>query len=214
MKYTGRIFASLGMFLLHTTYIVYYYLRDAKIESLDLYSTPFLILVGIWAGLQYDKARFLSEKDMLTSLYNRRFIIKTFEKIASICDRTNSKLFVLIIDCNNFKIINDTFGHQKGDLVLTAIAETLTNSTRKSDIVARWGGDEFLVIGHYKNELGLQAFINRLNNDLGNLSKQINIDVGVSIGSAIFPDDSLDLDELIKTADRNMYKSKEQRKAL
>ncbi len=121
---------------------------------------------------------------------------------------------MLVIDCNNFKEINDTFGHQKGDYVLSTIAETLTNTTRKSDIVARWGGDEFLVIGHYKNETGLQTLLKRLNNDLENLSEQVSIDVGVSIGSAIFPDDSQDLDELIKTADHNMYEYKEQRKSL
>jgi diguanylate cyclase (GGDEF)-like protein len=97
---------------------------------------------------------------------------------------------VLVIDCNNFKEINDTFGHQKGDYVLSTIAETLTNTTRKSDIVARWGGDEFLVIGHYKDKTGLQTLLKRLNNDLENLSKLANIDVGVSIGSSIFPDDS------------------------
>ena len=107
--------------------------------------------MGFWAGLQFDKARFLSERDLLTGMYNRRFVTNTFKQLASLVDRTNSQLFVLLIDCDNFKSINDCYGHNKGDQVLKKIGETLIETTRKSDIVARWGGDEFLIMGHYKD---------------------------------------------------------------
>ncbi|MFC0212091.1 GGDEF domain-containing protein [Paenibacillus chartarius] len=212
MKYKGRIFITIFAFLLHSMYIVYYFYRDGKIEPFDVYTYPLLIFGGYWTGKQYDKVKFYSEKDELTGLYNRRFVIKSFEKIASLAERAKSKLFLLVIDCDNFKHINDKYGHHKGDLILTQIAETLIRSTRKSDIAARWGGDEFLVIGHYKDEAGLQTFLKRLHNDLENLSKQVNVGVSVSIGSSIFPDVSRDLDELIKSADQNMYMDKEQRK--
>lgn len=212
MKCTGRIVITIFAFLLHSMYIVYYFCRDGKIEPFDVYTYPLLIFGGYWTGKQYDKVKFFSEKDELTGLYNRRFVIKSFEKIASLAERANSKLFLLVIDCDNFKLINDRNGHHKGDLILTQIAETLIRSTRKSDIAARWGGDEFLVIGHYKDEAGLQTFLKRLHNDLENLSKQVNVGVSVSIGSAVFPDVSRDLDELIKSADQNMYMYKEQRK--
>ncbi|MCM3624335.1 GGDEF domain-containing protein [Brevibacillus borstelensis] len=214
MRYTGRIFSSIAIFLVHLVYIIYYFFRDGKVEPFDLYTYPLLIVYGYLMGKQYDKMKFYSEKDELTGLYNRRFVIKTFEKIASLTERANSKLFLMVIDCDNFKQINDKYGHHKGDLVLIKIAETLTKSTRKSDIVARWGGDEFLIIGHYKDEEGLQTLLKRLDNDLEKLSNQISLDVKVSIGSAIFPDQSQDLEELIKTADRHMYECKEQRKVL
>lgn len=213
MKYTGRIFGCIGIFLVHMVYLVYYFWRDGKVEPFDLYTYPFLLLYGYWTGKQYDKMKFYSEKDELTGLYNRRFVMKTFEKITSLAERANSKLFLLVIDCDNFKHINDEYGHHKGDLVLTAIGETLVRSTRKSDIAARWGGDEFLVIGHYKDGTGLQSLLHRLDNDFQNLSKQINLPVEVSIGSAVY-DHSGDLDELIKSADQNMYERKKQRKAL
>ncbi|GED28659.1 hypothetical protein BAG01nite_47610 [Brevibacillus agri] len=212
MKYTGRIVLTIFAFLLHSMYIVYYFCRDGKVEPFDVYTYPLLIIWGYWTGKQYDKVKFFSEKDELTGLFNRRFVIKSFEKIASLAERANSKLFLLVIDCDNFKHINDDYGHDKGDLILTQIAETLVRSTRKSDISARWGGDEFLVIGHYKDEAGLQTLIMRLHNDLENLSNQVSIEVKVSIGSAIFPDQSRELDELIKSADQNMYMYKEQKK--
>lgn len=197
MSYLGRFFGSLCLFLLHSIYIFYYYYRDNKVEQLDLYSYPLLILLGYWAGKQYDKVRFYSERDVLTGVYNRRFVINDYEKITSLAERTNSKLFVLVIDCDNFKAINDTYGHHKGDMVLTKISEALVSSTRKSDIVARWGGDEFLVIGLYNEEAGLQALVQRLEEHLENLSYQINMPIKASIGSAIFPKHSRDLFELI-----------------
>ncbi|KSU89238.1 MULTISPECIES: GGDEF domain-containing protein [Bacillales] len=214
MKYTGRIFGSLGLFLLHSVYIFYYFFRDGEVEPLDLYSYPLLIWIGYWGGKQFDKVRFYSEKDELTGIYNRRFVMNTYEKITSIAERTNSKLYVLVIDCDNFKAINDTYGHHNGDMVLIKISETLVDSTRKSDIVARWGGDEFLVIGLCNEEADLQTILQRLEEHLKNLAYQINLPIKASIGSAIYPNHSKDLFELIKIADDKMYNSKETKSTL
>src|SRR4051794_11378468 len=107
MRYSGRMVASVGTLFIHCLYILYYNYRDGKIEPVDLYSTPFLVMLGYLAGLQFDKVRYLSEKDLLTGMYNRRFVINTFEKVSSLFERTDHKLFVLVIDCDNFKNIND-----------------------------------------------------------------------------------------------------------
>ncbi|MGG2067324.1 GGDEF domain-containing protein [Bacillus sp. S14(2024)] len=214
MKYTGRIIGILGIFLLHSIYIFYYYFRDKAVEPLDFYSYPFLIFLGYWGGKQYDKVRFYSEKDELTGIYNRRFVMGTYEKIISLAARTNNKLFVLVVDCDNFKTINDTYGHHQGDIILAKISKTLVESTKKSDIVARWGGDEFLVIGHYKDETSLQALLQRLEEKLENFSNQIQIPIMVSIGSAIYPDHNNNLFELIKIADNKMYHSKTSKNTL
>ena len=162
MKYSGRFIASIGPLFIHSLYIIYYYYRDGKIEPIDLYSSPLILLLGFWAGLQFDKTRFLSERDVLTGIYNRRFVTNSFEQLASFVDRTNRQLFILIIDCDNFKKINDYYGHSRGDQVLKEISEILVDTTRKSDVVARWGGDEFLIIGHYKDDAGLQTVLQRL----------------------------------------------------
>lgn len=212
MRYSGRIIVGIGALFIHSIYIIYYYFRDGKVEPFDQYSSPIVFLLGFWVGLQFDKARFLSERDLLTGMYNRRFVTKAFKQLASLVDCTNSQLFVLIIDCDNFKSINDCYGHNRGDQVLKKIGETLIETTRKSDIVGRWGGDEFLIIGHYKDTTGLQTMLQRLDENLSILSDQFNIPIMVSIGSAVYPNQSKKLDDLIKIADTNMYKQKEMNK--
>jgi diguanylate cyclase (GGDEF)-like protein len=214
LRYTGRIVAVTLILVAHTSFVVYFSLLFGDINVVSLLGYFLWFFIGYWTGKQYDKAKYFSEKDPLTHLYNRRFVTNAFDKITSLAERTNNKLFVLVIDCDNFKDINDIHGHQKGDLVLSKIGETLVCMTRKSDIVARWGGDEFLVIGHYKEETGLLTFLQRLEDELSNLSSRINISIMASIGSAVYPDDHRELFELIKIADENMYKSKLTKRAL
>ncbi|WP_203364669.1 GGDEF domain-containing protein [Bacillus sp. REN10] len=211
MKYTGRFIGSLGLFIIHSIYIFYYYVRDKTIEPLDLYSYPFLLAFGYWAGKHYDQVKFYSEKDELTGIYNRRFVMNTYKKFVSLTERTNNQVFILIVDCDNFKMINDAYGHHKGDLILKKIGEILTESIDKNDIAARWGGDEFLVIGRYAEETSLQTIFHSLEEQMRNLSDQVQIPVKVSIGSAIYPNHGKDLFELIKIADSNMYQSKTSR---
>jgi diguanylate cyclase (GGDEF)-like protein len=134
------------------------------VETLDLATFPFLMVVAYLAGLQYDKVRYLSDMDSLTGLYNRRFVVNSFPKIAALTDRSHSKLFVLVIDCDDFKDINDKYGHNNGDTVLEKIGVLLLSAMRKSDVVARWGGDEFLIIGHHKEEPGVNNMNQRLHN--------------------------------------------------
>lgn len=208
MKYTGRIMGSLSLFVVHSLYTFYYYFRDQSIETLDLFSYPFLIFLGYWAGKQFDQVKFYSEKDELTGIYNRRFVIKTYEKIMAMAQRTSKKFFILIIDCDNFKTINDTYGHLKGDQVLKEIGEILTNSINKNEIAARWGGDEFLVIGSYIGESRIQTVLQNVRGKMDTLSDQVQIPIQASIGYATFPNDSKDLFELIKIADEKMYQSK------
>jgi diguanylate cyclase (GGDEF)-like protein len=214
MKFTGRIIAVTLTLVAHTSFVVYFSIVDGKTNIVSFIGYFLWFFIGYWTGKQYDKAKYFSEIDPLTDLYNRRFVMNTFEKITSIAERTNSKLFVLVFDCDNFKEINDKYGHQKGDLVLSMIGQTLVATMRKSDIVARWGGDEFLVLGYHKEEIGLQIILERLEDNFRNLSKQINIPVSVSIGSAIFPNHDKNLFDLIKKADENMYTSKLTKKGL
>jgi diguanylate cyclase (GGDEF)-like protein len=208
MRYTGRIIAVTLILMAHTSFVVYFSILEGQIHIVSLLGYFLWFFIGYWTGKQYDKAKYFSEKDPLTNLYNRRFVMNTFEKVTSLAVRTNKKLFVLVFDCDNFKDINDNYGHQKGDLVLSMIGEIIVGTMRKSDVVARWGGDEFLVLGHYEEEIGLQTVLERLEDNFRNLSKEIDISVIVSIGSAIFPYHGIDLFELIKIADENMYTSK------
>lgn len=214
MKHTGKIIGSLSMLLFHSVYILYYYLRDREVEPLDLYTYPLLIWFGYWAGKQYDKVRFYSEKDELTGTYNRRYILSTFKRLSNLTKKTDRKLYVAIVDCDNFKSINDTYGHQKGDMILTKISKALVETTTKRDAVARWGGDEFLVIGQFDENTEMQTALQKLEDKMKDLSKELEMPITLSIGSAIYPNQSKDLLELIRIADHHMYSSKKSKKAL
>ncbi|NRF95564.1 GGDEF domain-containing protein [Paenibacillus frigoriresistens] len=188
MKFIGRTIAISIIMFFHTSYLIYYFYRDGRIDIPDILGYPLFFCIAYWAGKQYDKATFFSEKDPLTNLYNRRFVMYSFDKILALTDRSNSKLFIMVIDCDNFKEINDIYGHSKGDLVLKTIGEALVKTTRKSDVVSRWGGDEFLINGQYKDDSGLQIIHQRLSEEFRNLY------------------------ELIKLADEEMYNHKWKKK--
>ncbi|WP_426449892.1 GGDEF domain-containing protein [Paenibacillus sp. S-38] len=208
MNYFGRLTVTGIVLLVHTSYILYYYHRDSTVDPADLLGYPLFVLLSWWAGLQYDRAKYYSEKDTLTELYNRRFVTDSFGRLSALADRNGVKLYVLVLDCDNFKEINDKYSHQTGDRVLHAISGMLVRHTRQSDIAARWGGDEFVIVGQHKDDEGLQAMLRRLEAECARLSEELSLPVAVSVGAALYPDDSRDLFELMQAADRRMYQAK------
>ena len=208
MRYTGRITA------LTLTVIVFLLIRIWAYYHVNypLTTPPFLAIICFviaWLlGKQYDKAKYYSEKDVLTGLYNRRFINNILPILAAQMDRSNSKISIAILDCNNFKAINDTFGHKKGDLVLQDFSAILSTSVRKSDIIARWGGDEFLIIATYADKKEINIIVTRFKNGLRELSEKLQVEVSISVGFAVYPDDTRNLDDLITIADSAMYSLK------
>lgn len=208
MRYRGRIISVSLALVAHSTFVVYYAYYNGGPHILDLIGYPFWFVVAYWIGKQRDLAVYYSEKDPLTSLYNRRFILKYFDKITALADRNQGKIFLLMIDCDNFKEINDFYGHNTGDLILENIGKLMIGTMRKSDICVCWDGDEFIVIGQLKDVGGLPAILQRLEEEFLDLSKEMRISISVSIGSAIYPDDNNNLEGLIKIADKNMYSNK------
>lgn len=206
MKHKGK-FLTISA-LIGTYWASYFTNRDNILDPINIMLILLLIVIGYVLGTHYDKKSYLSERDMLTRLPNRRYLEESFPKIASLTKRNNGKLFVLVIDCDNFKDINNQYGHMTGDIVLRKIGSILMKNTRTSDLVIRWGGDEFVVVGQYKSEEGLQVFVNRLHGDLADISESVGCNSSISIGRAIYPDDNLELDELLRIADRNMYINK------
>lgn len=152
-------------------------------------------------------------KDELTGLYNRYYLkdylVKLIEKLKR---NKNNKLFLIFIDLDNFKLINDTYGHNKGDNVLKEVAEILTANFRKYDIISRYGGDEFIVLLE-SNEDPTKR-INALRQNIEEIFKEFNL--SFSYGISIFPDDIEDINiqtqeiikKLIEIADKKMYEEK------
>lgn len=153
----------------------------------------------------------LAYYDVLTSIPNRFLFKDRFEHEINLAQRNNARLALFFLDLDRFKNVNDTLGHWAGDTLLQIIAARIQSCLRKSDTVARMGGDEFTII---LPGLGGITDVTELARKLVNAMAepvQINehtVFVGVSIGIAIFPDDGDDFDTLTKHADTAMYAAK------
>ncbi|MGO4499620.1 GGDEF domain-containing protein [Paenibacillus sp. 2RAB27] len=171
------------------------------------------ILFASWVlGTQYDRLKFLSEKDHLTTLYNRRFIMDAFPKLITSVERRQGQLILYFIDVDNFKLINDSRGHKIGDQVLQRIANVLLLDLQKKDLAARWAGDEFLILSTSTDASKKEVLINHIQNELKLASREFNLEITVSIGTAVYPDEARTLDDLLHAADLDMYSLKTDRK--
>ncbi|WP_158232051.1 GGDEF domain-containing protein [Sporosarcina sp. P16b] len=178
------------------------------------FEKSFFILTGIFllvawiGGRQYDIAKFYAEKDPLTNAYNRRTIDKVFRKQISQYSNQRKKIGVVLIDLDDFKNINDTFGHQTGDELLRQVAELIMSNAKKEDYVVRWGGDEFVHVILDLKEDTLSDYVRCLRSKLSNLDiESVNV-VSASMGIAVYPDNGETFEALIQKADTSMYEMK------
>lgn len=160
-----------------------------------------------------EKYEYLSLHDPLTDLPNRRYLLKQLEHLCIQATRHGRKLAVLFIDIDNFKEINDFYGHDIGDKVLIKISQAIKYCLRPGDVVARMGGDEFIAILDDMSKVeDIQMVCRKIMDSSRNFTKDLNIDVTISIGVSIYPDDSTNPEELIAFADIAMYKVKQEGK--
>ncbi|OHE07562.1 MAG: diguanylate cyclase [Sulfurimonas sp. RIFOXYD12_FULL_33_39] len=159
-----------------------------------------------------EKLHYSSMHDSLTGLANRQYLYNHIELITANANRHKDKFALLFLDLDKFKNINDTLGHDIGDGLLKAIAIRLKNILRENDIIARIGGDEFIIVlSDIENEKSILECINKI---LDIFKKEIVINGNIlksstSIGCSIYPNDSTDINELMKYADMAMYSAKE-----
>ncbi|MFA7410835.1 MAG: diguanylate cyclase [Tissierellaceae bacterium] len=153
----------------------------------------------------------LAYYDNLTGLANRTFFYHMAEKFLYDAKRNNKKIGFMFIDIDDFKGINDTYGHLAGDKILKEVSKILEASTRLSDIVARHGGDEFLILlSDCKNYKDYDVIATRIANSNKNIkiSDEASIEISLSIGVSFYPKDGKNIDQLISKADKAMYKVK------
>lgn len=151
--------------------------------------------------------------DNLTGLANRPLFNKISNKFLIEAKRNNYLLGLMFIDADRFKNVNDIYGHKKGDYILSQIAAVLKKSTRKNDVIARYGGDEFLVLlPNIKSKNNYKVISSRIkkNKEKYINSEDENINISLSIGVSFYPDDGDTIDELIVAADKAMYAAKNQ----
>jgi len=150
--------------------------------------------------------------DNLTGLYNRWFLDEAIEALTSNAQRHKAQIGFAMIDIDNFKKINDTYGHAAGDRVLKVVSDTLKEHfRRKSDMLIRYGGEEFLVITQEIEERAFLDLLDMFRKEIENTKIKVNgkqIGVTVSIGYAIVPEDTENVREAIELADIALYRAK------
>jgi diguanylate cyclase (GGDEF)-like protein len=161
-----------------------------------------------------DELRALSLTDELTGLYNRRGFFTLADQQLKFANRNKKGMFLLSADLDNLKEINDTLGHEQGDLLLFETASILRKSFRDSDIIARLGGDEFVILATETPETTIESLTIRLkaNLDAHNTEGNKPYNLSFSMGMIQYnPDHPSSIEELLSQADKLMYEEKKQK---
>ena len=197
------------------------YLYDRRPRELQGRQLDHLALLASFAAMSIDNAslhsrtKMMALTDALTGLYNNRYFMQVFPHELVRARRYMKPLSLIMIDIDNFKKINDTYGHPKGDQILAGLGNVLSGSLRAADFSFRYGGEEFVVIlpetrldGAFMVAENLREKISKaLTPVLGRKGEQV---VTVSLGVAGYPGDGADTDQLISHADACLYKAKRQ----
>ena len=185
----------------------------------EVWNIPkYLVAVGMIVTLLEDQIRqseHLAYHDALTGLPNRRLLKDRMEQALAHAERSGHQVAVLLLDLDDFKDVNDSFGHRIGDAALQQVVTRLVTRMRASDTLARTGGDEFTVVSEVTSRQGAETLVSALEAALilpvkveGRL-----IRTRVSAGYAMYPEDGRDPGELCAAADKAMYASKRDNRA-
>lgn len=189
--------------------------NEETIELANLFANHLGLLISRLRSqekiLQQERMmEYLSNHDALTGLANRRLFQDYGEKMISLARREQKSTAVLFIDLSKFKIVNDSYGHTVGDEVLKIVGSRLERIVRESDVVARFGGDEFVALVYDCTLSNLNKLTERIIKDI---EEPIEIDgktfkISAEIGVSVYPTDGESLDELVRLADVSMYEAK------
>jgi diguanylate cyclase (GGDEF)-like protein/hemerythrin-like metal-binding protein len=159
-----------------------------------------------------ERIGFMANHDRLTELPNRELFYDRLSQAISQARRRNEGIALLFLDLDGFKPVNDSYGHEAGDVVLKVVAKRLQECVRDMDTVARMGGDEFAIISNsVKSRIDAEVVAQKI---LDSVAEGIQINaihscaIGVSIGISIYPDNGAEIDILMSVADAAMYESK------
>jgi two-component system cell cycle response regulator len=182
-----------------------------KVQTLEIFATQ--AVTALQSAQQYEEIRRLTFIDALTPAYNHRFFQEALSKELHRHARTGHELALAMLDIDNFKKINDNFGHPIGDEILKGLVEELMTHARETDVVARYGGEEFAIILPDTTASASLEAANRLralveNRVFAPAQLGRTLHVTVSIGIAVYPLDGMTPAELIARADAALYFAK------
>jgi diguanylate cyclase (GGDEF)-like protein len=160
------------------------------------------------------RIRALSDRDELTALYNMRAFARLAEQEHDSASRSDRPYSILMVDIEHLKTINDTYGHEAGSRAVNLVADALLRLTRSTDLVARYGGDEFIVLlGGVDKEIA-EEVAQRVRNVVFSTTLEVDVKmvrIKANVGAASFPESGNNLQTVMAAADRAMYKDKELR---
>lgn len=189
--YLGMFSVSAVFFLVFFTIIVLYsYSLTAKIERAR-------------SKLAHER-----NVDALTGMLNRRALMERATSLFQSPESHGGEIVVMFADLDGFKAVNDTYGHHVGDRVLVAVAEQILDNVRDVDLVARYGGDEFLLVLPRTSLAGGEIVAQRVRRGINEWARENKIDFNVSIGLGSYPAHGCDLLSVIASVDKAMYRSK------
>lgn len=193
--------------------------RIAEIDSLRVDFNALLDELHQWQGTMESLNQHLhyhANHDSLTGVANRHFFEKSLQRALDYAKENGSELSILYLDSNDFKLINDNYGHAAGDQVLREMSHRIKSALRETDLVARVGGDEFAILLNHIGDLdeidSLKTKIVKAVNHPLSISADTKIEMIVSIGQARYPQDGDNMDALMHVADYTMYNDKQRQK--
>ncbi|MCU7835918.1 MAG: GGDEF domain-containing protein [gamma proteobacterium symbiont of Taylorina sp.] len=151
----------------------------------------------------------LAVRDSLTKLFNRRYFNRELEIEVNKAQRSNNHFSVIMMDLDYFKAINDTYGHNVGDKVLYQVSQLYTQSCRETDLVARWGGEEFIILCYSTQLEGAVELGNKILETVSNFNFNVVEHITVSIGVTTFAKND-SAETIIKRADKYLYIAKDE----
>jgi len=200
------------LLLFDITLIFETYIRSlvAEIEVSKDRSEQYAILLEDKVRQRTEELERLSRTDALTGLLNTRHLVEILTTMLRSAERRSEPITLLYIDLNDFKIINDIEGHQRGDEVLKSVAAAIKDVARLEDRAFRYGGDEFcIVLSNCSEQKAREVFVPRLIERINHYEKKLTVSIGTSqTGPASY----INASELIKQADQNMYLEKQSRR--
>jgi diguanylate cyclase (GGDEF)-like protein len=182
---------------------------DAVRPTLEVLASH--LAVSLSNARMVQKLEMMATTDGLTGLLNKRALLEAAHVKLTAAQRFRRKLSLLVVDIDFFKRVNDTYGHDVGDDVIRGLGDVLRRQKRATDEVARFGGEEFVVLCEQTDEAGATLLAERIREELAATSfasSQGSLSVTCSVGVATYPDAGADWDALFKAADEALYSSK------
>lgn len=182
-----------------------------RVRNLEMFGVQ--AVQALQSTQQYEKIEKLSHTDALTPAYNHRYFQDTLSKEINRHSRTGQEFALAMLDLDNFKRINDTYGHPVGDEILKGVVDELMSNARDADVVARYGGEEFAIVFPHTPLAAARDAANRLRELVAARSFAVaavgkSLSITVSIGLAVYPRDGVNNADLISRADAALYHAK------